>query len=162
MPRILILGNSGSGKSTLARALAERTRAISLDLDTIAWEPDQPGVRRQLAASMQLLRSFVSAHEDWVIEGCYATLAAAAAADATEFTGATDVKGAPEFVSGEETTAIGRRIAELRDLDGAPLVAAAIDPLVSETYSVLDDAKRVAGEFVEALPRPLRLRVELR
>lgn len=73
-PQIVIVGNSGSGKSTLARKLAERSRAAILDLDTIAWEPRQIAVRRAPIEMHADLDRFCTAHEAWIIEGCYGDL----------------------------------------------------------------------------------------
>ncbi len=73
--RFAILGNSGSGKSTLAAWLAARTGAPLLDLDTIAWLPDRPGIRREHAAAAADLQAFCSA-DRWIIEGCYGELVA--------------------------------------------------------------------------------------
>lgn len=84
MARILVFGNSGSGKSTLAKALAVNEQAVHLDLDTVAWEAERPGVRADFAASAQTLRDFVAQHERWVIEGCYADLLAVVAPSCTE------------------------------------------------------------------------------
>jgi adenylate kinase family enzyme len=75
--RLVIVGNSGSGKSTLATRLA-RSGLAHLDLDTLAWQPVMPPVRRALADSVAELTAFLDAHAAWVVEGCYADLAAAA------------------------------------------------------------------------------------
>jgi adenylate kinase family enzyme len=75
--RIAILGNSGSGKSTLARWLATRSGAPVLDLDTVAWEPQQAGVARPPAAAEQDVDAFCAQNPSWLIEGCYANLIAA-------------------------------------------------------------------------------------
>ena len=74
--RILILGNSGSGKTTMARSLQREYGLSHLDLDSIAWS--QPGIRLPLYESQGALVAFVEAHEQWVIEGSYASLANAA------------------------------------------------------------------------------------
>ena len=84
MERILIFGNSGSGKSSLAKALSERHRAEHLDLDTIAWEADRPGVRAPFAESRRALLRFIRGSESWVIEGCYSSLLKEAAGYCTE------------------------------------------------------------------------------
>jgi adenylate kinase family enzyme len=78
--RIAIVGNSGSGKSTLARWLAERTGAPLLDLDTVAWIPGKIAVPRASADAENEVRAFCSAHQQWVVEGCYANLIDAALA----------------------------------------------------------------------------------
>lgn len=75
-PRVVIVGNSGAGKSTLARALGDAHRIPTLDLDAIAWS--SPGVRREPAESTRALQDFFAANEGWVVEGCYASLVAAA------------------------------------------------------------------------------------
>ena len=76
--RIAILGNSGSGKSTLARWLAEQSGAALMDLDTIAWEPNQIAVPRSASDASADVQSFCSVNDGWVIEGCYANLVRAA------------------------------------------------------------------------------------
>jgi adenylate kinase family enzyme len=76
--RLAILGNSGSGKSTLARWVAARTGAAYLDLDTVAWEPGQAAVVRDGALARADVADFCGTHEDWVVEGCYASLIAVA------------------------------------------------------------------------------------
>ncbi|HEV7905409.1 MAG TPA: hypothetical protein VGO96_16330 [Pyrinomonadaceae bacterium] len=84
MERIIIFGNSGSGKSTLAMTLASLHRAPHLDLDVIAWEAEQPGVRVGHAESKRELMRFIEKSEGWVIEGCYSNLLKEAAAHCTE------------------------------------------------------------------------------
>lgn len=80
--RIAILGNSGSGKSTLAQRLAARSEMDALDLDGFAWEPGQIAVPRDPAAARSDVEAFCAAHEQWVIEGCYANLIQATLASA--------------------------------------------------------------------------------
>jgi adenylate kinase family enzyme len=75
--RLAILGNSGSGKSTLAHWTAERMRAPSLDLDTVAWKPEQIAVARPAELARADVVAFCNAHDNWVVEGCYASLIAA-------------------------------------------------------------------------------------
>ena len=82
--RVLIVGNSGSGKTTLARLLAARDGLAHLDLDPLAWLPAPPPERRPLGESVAEIRAFTAIHEAWVIEGCYADLAAAIVDQATE------------------------------------------------------------------------------
>jgi adenylate kinase family enzyme len=72
--RIAILGNSGSGKSTLASWLAARTGVPTLDLDTVAWEPNSIAVARPAAAAETDVHAFCATHASWVVEGCYANL----------------------------------------------------------------------------------------
>jgi adenylate kinase family enzyme len=76
--RVAILGNSGSGKSTVAKWLAAHAGAAMLDLDTVAWEPDQIVVARSAEAASVDVRTFCRANEHWVVEGCYAALVEAA------------------------------------------------------------------------------------
>lgn len=45
-----------------------------LDLDTVAWEPGQIAVPRDPLRAQADVREFCSAHEHWVVEGCYASL----------------------------------------------------------------------------------------
>lgn len=76
--RIAIIGNSGSGKSTLAAQFA-RTQALpTLDLDTVAWEPDKIAVPREPQLALAQVRRFCMAAPHWVVEGCYAGLIRAA------------------------------------------------------------------------------------
>jgi len=81
--RLVIVGNSGSGKSTLAERLARAHALAHLDLDTLAWEPTAPPERRALAESTRAIEAFMSRHDAWVIEGCYADLLAATLARCT-------------------------------------------------------------------------------
>lgn len=76
--RVAIFGNAGSGKSTLARWLAESAGLAVLDLDSVAWEPDQPAVARSGALARADVAKFCAAHERWVLEGCYGDLVEAA------------------------------------------------------------------------------------
>ena len=74
MKKILIFGNSGSGKSTLAKKLRASFGLQHLDLDILAWEETQPPGRKALSESVMILENFISKHNNWVIEGCYADL----------------------------------------------------------------------------------------
>lgn len=74
MKKILIFGNSGSGKSTLAKKLRVSFDLPHLDLDILAWEETQPPTRKELSKSISTLDIFMSKHNSWVIEGCYADL----------------------------------------------------------------------------------------
>lgn len=84
MERIIIFGNSGSGKSSLAKTLSERYKAKHLDLDTITWKADQPGVRASFEESKDALMRFIEESDSWVIEGCYSDLLKEAARYSTE------------------------------------------------------------------------------
>ncbi len=83
MQRIVVIGNSGAGKSTYAKAVAARAGLAHLDLDTIAWQPASPPTRRPIAESGGAIDAFRSTHAGWIMEGCYADLAAIALASAT-------------------------------------------------------------------------------
>jgi adenylate kinase family enzyme len=72
--RVAILGNSGSGKSTLANWLVRSANLVVLDLDSVAWEPDQPAVARSDAVAEADVSRFCTAHPRWVLEGCYGNL----------------------------------------------------------------------------------------
>lgn len=73
--RLVLIGNSGSGKSTLARWLASQTHAALLDLDTVAWLPEQVAIARPAEQARALVRQHCAANEHWVVEGCYTSLA---------------------------------------------------------------------------------------
>ncbi len=80
--RIVLLGNAGAGKTTLARHLMGGEEIYRLSLDEIAWGD---GVeRRPLADSLALLEEFMGQHDQWIIEGCYSDLVAAALPHCTE------------------------------------------------------------------------------
>jgi adenylate kinase family enzyme len=72
--KIAIIGNSGSGKSTLARRLAARYDLAVLDLDTVAWEPEQIAVPRAQSDAEFDVKTFCDANDAWVVEGCYTEL----------------------------------------------------------------------------------------
>jgi adenylate kinase family enzyme len=84
MRRVLVFGNSGSGKTTLAASLRRDYGLAHLDLDTLAWQPASPPIRRDAAESERDIRAFTAQHAAWVIEGCYADLLALLLDDATE------------------------------------------------------------------------------
>ena len=84
MRRVLIFGNSGSGKSTLAKELVKSENLAHLDLDSLAWLPVMPPERAPLESSKQKIQAFISTHNYWAIEGCYADLLEMAIAEATE------------------------------------------------------------------------------
>lgn len=72
--RVAIIGNSGAGKSTLASLIAAWAGVPCLDLDTVAWEPDQPAVPRDEFESRAAVAAFCRHQAGWVLEGCYANL----------------------------------------------------------------------------------------
>lgn len=76
--RFAILGNSGSGKSTLANWLAQSAGLERLDLDSVAWDPEQPAVERSPALAEADISRFCTTHARWVLEGCYGNLIEAA------------------------------------------------------------------------------------
>jgi uncharacterized protein (TIGR00251 family) len=82
--KIVVFGNSGSGKSTLAKQLAGSKNLAHLDLDTIAWLPTNPPLRAPLDKCGQQISTFVRAHDNWVIEGCYTDLLELAGEGCTE------------------------------------------------------------------------------
>ena len=57
---------------------------VYLDLDTVAWKPDQFGVREDEALSIEKLDAFSTSSESWVVEGCYSGLISHLASLATE------------------------------------------------------------------------------
>lgn len=73
-----MIGNSGSGKSSYAKHLANLHGLAHLDLDAIVWEPGKIAVPRPDEAVRADLATFIAAHRDWVIEGCYGELIEAA------------------------------------------------------------------------------------
>ncbi|OKH21416.1 shikimate kinase [Hydrococcus rivularis NIES-593] len=74
MRKIVIFGNSGSGKTTLALKFQRELNIPMLDLDTITWIPNLPGVRREENESEKLLNDFINENPQWIIEGCYGSL----------------------------------------------------------------------------------------
>jgi adenylate kinase family enzyme len=76
--RFALLGNSGSGKSTMAGCLARSVDLAMLDLDSVAWERDQPTVARSSALAEADVAEFCTGHPRWVLEGCYGNLIEAA------------------------------------------------------------------------------------
>jgi adenylate kinase family enzyme len=80
--RVVIFGNSGSGKTTLARAIAREHGVPHLDLDSLAWA--EAAVRRPPEESAAIISDFLSAHDRWVVEGCYGDLLEQVLPSATE------------------------------------------------------------------------------
>lgn len=79
--RIVILGNSGAGKTTFARKLAQHVGAPVLSLDSIAWS--DAAERLPDTQAEAALNAFMHRQPDWIVEGCYAGLAATALHHAT-------------------------------------------------------------------------------
>ena len=80
--KLILMGNAGAGKSTMARRVIVGRPIATLSLDDIAWNP---GVQRKpLRESLELLKAFIGAHEEWVVEGCYGDLIEAALPHCTE------------------------------------------------------------------------------
>ena len=82
--KIAIFGNSGSGKSTLAKKLCAEGEIAHLDLDTVAWKKSEVPERNSIDDSMIEINKFTSAHDSWVIEGCYSDLLEIVLETATE------------------------------------------------------------------------------
>lgn len=76
--RVAIVGNSGSGKSTLAARLSTAADTPVLDLDTVAWVPGKIAVPRDPRDAATDVGTFCNSNEDWIVEGCYASLITAA------------------------------------------------------------------------------------
>ncbi|WP_346845675.1 hypothetical protein [uncultured Rothia sp.] len=66
------MGYSGSGKSTLAQRLAKEHRIPLLHLDSVHFLPGW--VERDPAEEEKIVGNFLATHEEWVIEGEYASL----------------------------------------------------------------------------------------
>ena len=80
----MIFGNSGSGKTTLALNLCTDEGLAHLDLDTLAWQPTSPPIRRPLDQSRLEIEKFIHSNESWVIEGCYTDLLEMAGGESNE------------------------------------------------------------------------------
>jgi len=74
MRKVLVFGNSGSGKSTYAKQLSLTENLRHLDLDTVAFEKDNPIKRKSVTDSMAEIKSVIKLADSWVIEGCYGDL----------------------------------------------------------------------------------------
>ena len=61
------------GKIDLYGGLAAELGASTLDLDTVYWKPNQIAVQRDPVLAQADVAAFCAAHEQWVIEGCYAS-----------------------------------------------------------------------------------------
>jgi adenylate kinase family enzyme len=80
--RAVVIGNSGSGKSTLAQRLATLAGVPAIDLDTLRWDGNGYGVKREEAVARALVRDAAAAPR-WVIEGVFGWLAQEAMPRAT-------------------------------------------------------------------------------
>lgn len=58
----------------MALALKQNYELAHLDLDTLAWEVENPTVRRNMEDSLKDLSEFIKTNDNWVIEGCYSSL----------------------------------------------------------------------------------------
>lgn len=58
----------------MASALSREHHLKHLDLDTLAWLPQTPPMRRPSQESRVSIEAFISTHPAWVVEGCYADL----------------------------------------------------------------------------------------
>ena len=79
--RVVIIGNSGSGKSTLARRFRGASVRRPIDLDPIHWQ-DKVGVKRDETQATAMVVE-IAGKPQWIIEGVYGWLAAAALPFAT-------------------------------------------------------------------------------
>ena len=70
--KTILLGNAGAGKSTLAGQLIAHQPAARLSLDTVAFAGGSE--RLPLAESVEAVRGFIAAHDNWILEGCYADI----------------------------------------------------------------------------------------
>lgn len=70
--KIIIIGNAGAGKSTLAKHILSKEKVALLSLDEVAFTAgaDRRPIEDILLDAMQ----FVSEHDSWIIEGCYADI----------------------------------------------------------------------------------------
>ena len=68
----------------MVKAYARIFSAPVLDLDTIAWDHENPRIRDELTVSSGKLEVFMKAHQDWIVEGCYADLVSVASDFATD------------------------------------------------------------------------------
>jgi len=74
LKKVVIFGNSGAGKSTLAIELSKSEGLAHFDLDTAAWQPVSPPMRRPIDESRNEIDKFLADNKSWVIEGCYSDL----------------------------------------------------------------------------------------
>lgn len=70
--KIAIIGYSGSGKSTLAKKLGKQYQLEVLHLDTVQFLPHWQV--RPLTEKRNLVQSFLTTQDSWIIEGTYSKL----------------------------------------------------------------------------------------
>ena len=70
--KAILLGNAGAGKSTLCKLMIAKNPAARLSLDEVAFRGDAN--RRPLQDSIEDVKSWISGHANWIIEGCYADI----------------------------------------------------------------------------------------
>ena len=58
----------------MALALVQKYGLAHLALDTLAWELENPTIRKKIEDSLKDLFEFIKTHDNWVIEGCYSSL----------------------------------------------------------------------------------------
>lgn len=54
--------------------LSSNASKAILDLDSVAWEPNQIAVARPLALAISEVNDFCDTNDQWIIEGCYTQL----------------------------------------------------------------------------------------
>ncbi|WP_407891597.1 AAA family ATPase [Lacticaseibacillus sp. N501-2] len=69
--KLLLIGRPGAGKSTLASAIAQQTGWPILALDQLWHADDYSAQAKQRFIAQQ--QAFMAAHEDWLIDGNYAS-----------------------------------------------------------------------------------------
>ena len=84
MSRVVIFGNSGSGKTSLARQFSGQAGIPLLDLDSVAWKEAEPPIRESSEKSLTAIDRFIAQSQSWIIEGCYSSLIAHAAQNASQ------------------------------------------------------------------------------
>lgn len=58
----------------MAKRLCEAENLAHLDLDTLAWQPGMPPVRKPWLESKWDIMAFIENQQGWVVEGCYSDL----------------------------------------------------------------------------------------
>jgi hypothetical protein len=83
LQRVIIIGNSGSGKSALAASIGRVLDIPIITLDTIHWEHDGYGQKRDEHIARQLLIDATAATPQWIVEGVFGWLVEAILTRAT-------------------------------------------------------------------------------